>query len=75
MKVAVAGLGWWGKQIISCLDKSPRFEVVYGIDPTPPADVEDFRKAHKFTLDKTLDAALGDPCGRGGRAGDAACPP
>ena len=61
MKVAVAGLGWWGKQIISCLDKSPRFEVVYGIDPTPPADVEEFRKSPGFTLDKTLDAALDDP--------------
>ena len=61
MKVAVAGLGWWGKQIISCLDKSPRFEVLYGIDPKPPADIEEFRKSHKFTLDATLDKALADP--------------
>ena len=53
MKVAVAGLGWWGKQIIACLDRSPRFEVLYGIDPKPPADVEEFRKSHKFTLDTT----------------------
>ena len=43
MKVAVAGLGWWGKQIIACLDRSPRFEVLYGIDPKPPADVEEFQ--------------------------------
>jgi predicted dehydrogenase len=61
MKVAVAGLGWWGKQIISCLDKSPRFDVLYGIDPSPPADVEEFRKSHKFTLDTSLDKALADP--------------
>ena len=61
MKVAVAGLGWWGKQIISCLQKSPRFEVLYGIDPKPPADIEEFRKSHKFTLDTTLDKALADP--------------
>ena len=61
MKVAVAGLGWWGKQIISCLDKSPRFDLLYGIDPKPPADVEEFRKSHKFTLDTTLDRALADP--------------
>ena len=54
-------MGWWGKQIISCLDKSPRFEVLYGIDPKPPADVEEFRKSHKFTLDTTLDKALADP--------------
>jgi predicted dehydrogenase len=61
MKVAVAGLGWWGKQIIACLSKSPRFEVLYGIDPKPPADIEEFRKSHTFTLDTTLDRALADP--------------
>ena len=61
MKVAVAGLGWWGKQIITSLDKSSRFEVLYGIDPKPPADVAEFRKAHKFKLDTSLDAALADP--------------
>jgi predicted dehydrogenase len=65
MKVAVAGLGWWGKQIISCLDKSPRFEVLYGIDPKPPADIEEFRKSHKFTLDTSLDKALADPAVEG----------
>ena len=65
MKVAVAGLGWWGKQIIACLDRSPRFEVLYGIDPKPPADVEEFRKSHKFTLDTTLDRALADPAIQG----------
>ena len=61
MKVAVAGLGWWGKQIISCLDRNPRFEVLYGIDPAPPADIAEFRKSHKFTLEKDLDKALADP--------------
>src|SRR5262245_52113272 len=60
MKVAVAGLGWWGKQIISCLGKSARFEVLYGIDPKPPADVEEFRKSHKFTLETGLAGALAD---------------
>ena len=65
MKVAVAGLGWWGKQIISCLSKSPRFDVIYGIDPNPPADVEEFRKLHKFTLDTSLDEALADPAVEG----------
>jgi predicted dehydrogenase len=61
MKVAVAGLGWWGKQIIACLDRSPRFEVAYGIDPHPPADVEEFRKSRSFTFAKDLDVALADP--------------
>ncbi|HET7714791.1 MAG TPA: Gfo/Idh/MocA family oxidoreductase, partial [Bauldia sp.] len=60
MKVAVAGLGWWGKQIIACLDKSSRFQVLYGIDPKPPADVDEFRRSRKFTLVESLDAALAD---------------
>ena len=61
MKVAVAGLGWWGKQIISCLAKRPRFDVLYGIDPKPPADIEEFRRQHRFTLEGTLGKALADP--------------
>ena len=65
MKVAVAGLGWWGKQIISCLDKSPRFEVLYGVDPMPPADVAEFCKSHKFKLETDLGKALADPAVEG----------
>ena len=65
MKVAVAGLGWWGKQIISCLAGSPRFEVLYGIDPKPPADIDAFRKSHKFALETSLDKALADPAVEG----------
>jgi predicted dehydrogenase len=61
MKVAVAGLGRWGKQILSCLSRSPRFEVICGIDPKPPADVTEFRKSHQFMLESTLDKALADP--------------
>ena len=54
------GLGWWGKQIIACLEKSSRFDVTLGVDPTPPADVEDFRKFHPFKLAHSLDDALTD---------------
>jgi predicted dehydrogenase len=61
MKVAVAGLGWWGKQIIGCLSKTARFEVLYGVDPAPPADVAEFRKTHPFTLAASLDEVLADP--------------
>ncbi len=60
MRVAVAGLGWWGKQIIACLDKSPRFEVLYGVDPMPPADIEAFRKSRSFRLVASLDDVLAD---------------
>jgi predicted dehydrogenase len=60
MRIAVAGLGWWGKQIITCLEKSSRFQIVMGVDPTPPADIEDFRKSHPFKLFRNLDEALSD---------------
>src|SRR5260370_27411319 len=60
MRIAVVGLGWWGKQIIACLEKSSRFDVTLGVDPTPPADVEDFRKLHPFKLAHSLDDALTD---------------
>jgi predicted dehydrogenase len=60
MRIAVAGLGWWGKQIIACLEKSPRFEIAMGVDPTPPADIEDFRQLHPFKLSHSLDEALSD---------------
>jgi len=65
MKVAVAGLGWWGKQIISCLEKSPRFEVLYGVDPSPPDDVAAFRQEHPFPLEADLDTVLVDPAVEG----------
>jgi predicted dehydrogenase len=65
MKVAVAGLGWWGKQIISCLARNPRFEVLYGVDPKPPADLAEFRKRHDFKVETDLDKALADPAVEG----------
>jgi len=32
IRIAVIGLGWWGKQIVACLADSPRFNVVGGCD-------------------------------------------
>jgi predicted dehydrogenase len=61
MRVAVAGLGWWGKQIISCLDQSPAFEVLYGIDPAPPAAIEEFARDLHFKLERDFGTALSDP--------------
>lgn len=65
MRVAVAGLGWWGKQIISCLDKSPRFEVLYGVDPVPPAGALEFLSDYKVRHAAELDAVLADPAVEG----------
>ena len=61
MRVAVAGLGWWGKQIISSLDRSPRFEVVCGVDPAPPDGIAEFARKLHFNLASDLGTVLSDP--------------
>ena len=33
MKAAVIGLGWWGKQIIKCLDDSQKITITHAYDP------------------------------------------
>ncbi|MCP4380851.1 MAG: Gfo/Idh/MocA family oxidoreductase [Hyphomicrobiales bacterium] len=65
MRVAVAGLGWWGKQIIACLEKSRRFDVLYGVDPSPPEDIAAFRQPYDFALEADLDKVLRDPAVEG----------
>ncbi|MGB8138589.1 MAG: Gfo/Idh/MocA family oxidoreductase, partial [Pseudolabrys sp.] len=32
IRIGIVGLGWWGKQIVTCLAESPRFRVVAGCD-------------------------------------------
>jgi predicted dehydrogenase len=32
IRIGIIGLGWWGKQIMTCLKESPRFKVVAGCD-------------------------------------------
>jgi predicted dehydrogenase len=61
MKVAVAGLGWWGKQIIRCLDCSLRFEVLYGVDPALPAGSAELAREFHVKLEKDLGTVLRDP--------------
>lgn len=65
MRVAVAGLGWWGKQIISCLDKNARFEVLYGVDPMPPEGALDFLGRHGVGHAADLATVLADPAVEG----------
>jgi predicted dehydrogenase len=60
MRVAVAGLGWWGKQIISCLKKSPRFEVVCGVDPVASEATNGFLADHGVRYVSDLDSVLAD---------------
>jgi predicted dehydrogenase len=60
MRVAVAGLGWWGKQIISCLKNSPRFEVVCGVDPIASEATNGFLTDHGVRYISSLDSVLAD---------------
>lgn len=37
LNAAVVGLGWWGRQIVDCLQQSDRIRVVKGVDVDPDA--------------------------------------
>jgi predicted dehydrogenase len=65
MRVAVAGLGWWGKHIIRCLARGSRFEVLYGIDPMPPDGTAEFAREFHVKLEADLGTALRDPAVEG----------
>lgn len=47
LKAAVIGLGWWGKQIVTCLEDSDRIEVVLAVDVN-------MNEAGAFAADKGL---------------------
>lgn len=59
MKVAVAGLGWWGKEIIRSLAASSKFTVVAGIDPFPTEEAKAFLAQARVELATDLDQVLG----------------
>ena len=44
IRIAVIGLGWWGKQIVTCLAKSDRFKVVAGFDAEGGLDISTGRE-------------------------------
>lgn len=58
MRVAVAGLGWWGKQIVRSLHPSTKLDVVCGVDPYPPPDARAFTSEFSIDLETSLDAVL-----------------
>ena len=49
IRIGIIGLGWWGKQIVTCLAESPRFKVVAGCDIDTKMAAP-FAAAHKFDL-------------------------
>jgi predicted dehydrogenase len=57
LRIAVCGLGWWGKVIVPLAKSSARLEVVRLVDPDPKA--AGFAAAQGFPI-STFDEALGD---------------
>ncbi len=49
IRIGIIGLGWWGKQIVTCLAHSPRFKVVAGCDVDGEM-AEPFTAAHGLDL-------------------------
>lgn len=58
MRVAVAGLGWWGKEIIRSLAKSRKLKVIVGVDPSPSQEAETFLKQRGVELGTDLAPVL-----------------
>lgn len=61
MRVAVAGLGWWGKQIIRCLNDSDKFDVLCGVDPFPPDGTDAFASEFRLKIETDLSSVLALP--------------
>src|SRR6185295_10398219 len=49
IRIGIIGLGWWGKQIVTCLAESPRFGVFAGCDIDTKMAAP-FAAAHKLDL-------------------------
>ena len=59
LNAAVIGLGWWGKQIVTCLADSDRIAVRRGVDVNLD-DVRGFAAGHGFDLGDSYDDVLAD---------------
>lgn len=59
VRVAVVGLGWWGRVIVQQLAGSTKLRAVKGVDPSPLA--APFAREHGLPLASALGDALADP--------------
>lgn len=57
---AVIGLGWWGKQIVTCLAESEKINVMRAVDVDHNA-VAGFAAAHDLPLGNSFEDVLADP--------------
>ena len=60
LNVAVVGMGWWGKTLVSLMQKSPNFHVVKGVKRNPASEAE-FARANGFEIVSDYGAVLADP--------------
>lgn len=60
IRIGIIGLGWWGKEIVSCLADSPHFKVIAGCD-IDTAMAEPFAAAHGFDLFEDYADLIGKP--------------
>src|ERR1700687_6160520 len=60
IRIGIIGLGWWGRQIVTCLAESPRFKVVAGCDIDIKTGAP-FAASHDFGLTGDYKALLTRP--------------
>lgn len=58
LKVAVIGLGWWGRVLVEQIGRSSRLAVVHAVDVDPAAEAYARERGLRFST--RLDDALGD---------------
>src|SRR5262245_5430398 len=59
LKVAVVGLGWWGRIISALLHSHPRFRLIMAVDPS--ADAAGFARERKIALSGDYEKAIASP--------------
>jgi predicted dehydrogenase len=59
LRVAVVGLGWWGRIIVPLLKGSHKLRVVKGVDPTPAG--AEFAAAQAIPYSASFEETLDDP--------------
>ena len=59
LNAAIVGMGWWGKQIVSCLDRSETIKIVRGVE-VESDKVRGFAEARGFAVTSDYADALAD---------------
>ncbi|MCZ6590282.1 MAG: Gfo/Idh/MocA family oxidoreductase [Alphaproteobacteria bacterium] len=60
LNAAIVGLGWWGKQIVTCLAESEKIDIVRAVDVNLDAAC-DFAASHGLDLGSSYEDVLTDP--------------